>query len=129
MLMFTVLSNWYLSPNCIFHWHLCSFSISSGIRVAQSLVFCLVFCSFILFLLAIAMSVLLRFTSHGLFVIFKLSTLFCPPNRYLILYCVSNRYFTLHCSLFGILSCTVISHGYFYLVLPSNPYSPFDISL
>jgi len=39
-----------------------AFSLFCGICVAESLVFCVVFCTFVLFLLAILLSVFLRFT-------------------------------------------------------------------
>jgi hypothetical protein len=44
--------------------HLCSSPVFSGVRVARSLVFCVVFCSslVVLFHLVIVLSVLIRFT-------------------------------------------------------------------
>jgi len=53
--------------------HMSSPLVISGVRIARSLVFCLLFCHFVLFLLTIALSVLLRSTaSDYLLGIFKL---------------------------------------------------------
>ena len=78
--------------------HMSSSSIFSGVRVAQSLVFCVVFCrslfcSFVIFLLAIVLSVLLRFTASVYpFGIFKLFLSFCPFSFGHCVVCPSSIY-------------------------------------
>ena len=82
------------------HWHLKSLSIFSGIRVVQSLVFCVVH-SLSFFLLAIELTFLPPFTSSDLFGIFKLLVP-CYVPLIGILPCIvpygviSNWYFTMY---------------------------------
>ena len=78
--------------------HMSSSSIFSRVRVAQSLVFCVVFCrslfcSFVIFLLAIVLSVLLRFTASVYpFGIFKLFLSFCHVSFGHCVVCPSSIY-------------------------------------
>ena len=65
--------------------YLSSLPVLSGVRVALSLVFCVVFCTELFVFLAIVLSVLLRFTasdySFGIFKLFFLSSaIFCSSN-------------------------------------------------
>jgi len=60
--------------------HINSLPVFSGVRVARSLVFCVVFCRslFVLFLLAIVLLILLQLTNYDfLFGVFKL--FLAPP--------------------------------------------------
>ena len=78
--------------------HMSSSSIFSRVRVAQSLVFCVVFCrslfcSFVIFLFAITLSVLLRFTDSVYpFGIFKLFLSFCHFSFGHCVVCPSSIY-------------------------------------
>ena len=63
--------------------YLSSLPVLSGVRVALSLVFCVVFCTELFVFLAIVLSVL-RFTasdySFGIFKLFLSSAIFCSSN-------------------------------------------------
>ena len=102
-LIFSEYQVYFQSCPCSWRWnytptlpeHLSSPPVFSGIRVARSFVFCLMFgrSSFVLFLLTIVLSVLLHFTASDCpFGIFKLFLCLCPFSFGHCIVCPSSLY-------------------------------------